>query len=644
MNRISALMVLVLAAAASGCSGTEPTKPTDPPNPPVTPPASRVDELMSIARVQDPATVGTLEDALKTGTLEEREVAAFGLGQLGLSWEPIPDEVRKRAEDALVAALASETEAAVRDRIIEGLGKVGRDAALAALTPLVGASAKAAERARAAIALAFIATNSQLMLVSAEARDAMVQMLKDPDVSVRYGGAYGLLRYRDPATKGALLEALADADPNVRTTLLKVLGTLGGPEDVAAVAPLVGDADDRVASEAARTLTRYAVKCMSDDCPAFDALKGAAGPWRPAVMQAVTQQVWVDARAMELFQARFDEYAQAMSLDADTRALMQCQAAFGHDRAAGAVTLIPQCGQGVVSDVQRDVLKARALVSKGGPDLEALLKSPSFLVRGAATPGAPATALAGLLADPDPIVTGLAAARAEELMAMDLGADLVKALTRLTGPDAPADSQEGVLYLLSAVGALDVKEAVAVVTTLVDAEPYTVRQTAALALTKLMGETKVARLPAKLGDAPEIGETTVRVKTSRGDIRIKMLVKDAPRTAKNFVDLVGKKHYDGITIHRVVPNFVSQMGDPRGDGSGGPGYDIPCEINMHRYGAGTVGMALAGRDTGGSQLFIAHAPQPHLDGLYTTFGEVLEGLDIANGLSEGYKILEASVE
>jgi len=637
MKRMSAFLVMMLAAA-SGCSGTDP-EPT-----PVTPQPSRVEELLSLARVQDPASEKTLEDALGTGTPAEREVAAFGLGQLGTAWEPVPEEVRKAAEDALVAALASEKEAAVRDRIIEALGKVGRDAGFAALTPLLDASAPAAERARTAIAVSFIARSTQGKLVSPEARDAMVAMLKDADASVRYAGAYGLVRYRDPATKTALVACLSDSDPNVRSTCVKAFFYIGAPEDAPELAKHVGDSDDRMAAEAARTLTRLAVKCTTDDCPALDALVAAPGPWRPAVMQAVAAEAWLDARAMPLFKARFDEYTGAMALDAKTRALMQCQAALGHDRAAGAITLIPQCGTGEIGDVQRDVLKARALVAKGGPELEALLGSASFLVRGAAVPGAPATSLSTLLTDPDPIVTGGAAARAEELMATNVGPDLVKALIRLTGPAAPPDAQEGVLSLLSAIAALDVKEAIDTVTPMLEAEPYAVRQAAAHTLTKLTGEAKTARLPAALGPAPTMAKTTVRVTTSRGDIRIEMLVDDAPRTAKNFVDLVESKFYDGITIHRVVPNFVAQMGDPRGDGSGGPGHDIPCEINMHRYGAGTVGMALAGRDTGGSQLFIAHSPQPHLDGLYTTFGEVIEGLDVANGLSEGDVIVEARVE
>jgi cyclophilin family peptidyl-prolyl cis-trans isomerase len=88
----------------------------------------------------------------------------------------------------------------------------------------------------------------------------------------------------------------------------------------------------------------------------------------------------------------------------------------------------------------------------------------------------------------------------------------------------------------------------------------------------------------------------------------------------------------------VVPDFVVQGGDPRGDGSGGPGWVIPCEINPRRYGEGTVGMALSGQDTGGSQFFITLAPQPHLDGRYTVFGEVVSGMEVVRALEEGDRI------
>ncbi|MDH3529211.1 MAG: peptidylprolyl isomerase, partial [Acidobacteriota bacterium] len=112
--------------------------------------------------------------------------------------------------------------------------------------------------------------------------------------------------------------------------------------------------------------------------------------------------------------------------------------------------------------------------------------------------------------------------------------------------------------------------------------------------------------------------------TTKGEFRIEFFPQAAPLTVENFVNLAKSGYFNGLAIHRVVPNFVVQDGDPRGDGSGGPGWHIRCEINEIGYERGSVGMALSGKDTGGSQWFVAHSPQPHLDGGYTVFGKVNE--------------------
>lgn len=125
------------------------------------------------------------------------------------------------------------------------------------------------------------------------------------------------------------------------------------------------------------------------------------------------------------------------------------------------------------------------------------------------------------------------------------------------------------------------------------------------------------------------------LQTNKGKVTIQLQADYAPITVANIMHLTRKGYFDHMTLHRVVPNFVVQAGDPRGDGSGGPGYAIPCEINLQRFGRGAVGMALAGKDTGGSQFFICHSPQPHLDGGYTVFGQVVVGMNVADLLEEG---------
>ncbi len=122
------------------------------------------------------------------------------------------------------------------------------------------------------------------------------------------------------------------------------------------------------------------------------------------------------------------------------------------------------------------------------------------------------------------------------------------------------------------------------------------------------------------------------IETDKGNIIIELFEKDAPKTVANFEKLIKEGFYDGLSFHRVIPDFVIQGGCPKGNGSGGPGYTIKCETkgNPRKHGKGALSMAHAGKDTGGSQFFITHSPQPHLDGVHTVFGQVMEGMDVVN--------------
>ncbi len=133
--------------------------------------------------------------------------------------------------------------------------------------------------------------------------------------------------------------------------------------------------------------------------------------------------------------------------------------------------------------------------------------------------------------------------------------------------------------------------------------------------------------------------------TEKGSFTIDLLPEDAPLTVDNFINLAKSNYFDGLTVHRVVPNFVMQDGDPRGDGNGGPGWEIRDEINMVPYERGSVGMALSGKNTGGSQWFVTHSPQPHLDGGYTVFGKVNEtDMKIVDTIVRGDKIISVKID
>jgi cyclophilin family peptidyl-prolyl cis-trans isomerase/HEAT repeat protein len=134
------------------------------------------------------------------------------------------------------------------------------------------------------------------------------------------------------------------------------------------------------------------------------------------------------------------------------------------------------------------------------------------------------------------------------------------------------------------------------------------------------------------------------VTTDKGSFTIRLLPDEAPLNVDNFIQLAKRRYFNGITVHRVVPNFVIQDGDPRGDGNGGPGYQIRCEINKVPYERGAVGMALSGKDTGGSQWFVTHSPQPHLDGGYTVFGNVIAGMETVDGVVRGDVIRKIEIK
>lgn len=133
------------------------------------------------------------------------------------------------------------------------------------------------------------------------------------------------------------------------------------------------------------------------------------------------------------------------------------------------------------------------------------------------------------------------------------------------------------------------------------------------------------------------------MKTTKGTITLELFEKDAPNTVKNFADLANKGFYNGLAFHRVIADFMIQGGCPNGTGTGGPGYQIKCELNDNKHEPGTLSMAHAGRDTGGSQFFICHVACPHLDGQHTVFGKT-ENMDVVNAIDQGDLIETLTIE
>ena len=138
---------------------------------------------------------------------------------------------------------------------------------------------------------------------------------------------------------------------------------------------------------------------------------------------------------------------------------------------------------------------------------------------------------------------------------------------------------------------------------------------------------------------------SVSIETSKGNIEVDLFAADAPMTVNNFVFLAREGFYDGVAFHRVIENFMIQGGDPTGSGSGGPGYRFADEFdgNPNKHAAGSLSMANAGPGTNGSQFFVCHGPQPHLDGLHTVFGKVSGGQDIVDAIAQGDAMVKVTI-
>lgn len=254
------------------------------------------------------------------------------------------------------------------------------------------------------------------------------------------------------------------------------------------------------------------------------------------------------------------------------------------------------------------------------------------------------------LMDPDLVVRATAA----EALGKSKDRESVPALIQTLDTIDPKADVEVVMAIVDALGAIGDRAAGPVLRRLALDPERNVAQHARDALKSLGLPAPATEVPAKTDPVPQaalefVARTTeagrqgdpltATVVTSRGNLVLKLFPEEAPLTVYSYVTLARKGYFDGIIFHRVVPNFVVQGGDPRGDGWGGPGYTIRCEYNPLRYDRGAVGMALAGKDTGGSQWFITHSPQPHLNGRFTIFGQLVEGGDVLDSLTEGDRIV-----
>jgi cyclophilin family peptidyl-prolyl cis-trans isomerase/HEAT repeat protein len=337
----------------------------------------------------------------------------------------------------------------------------------------------------------------------------------------------------------------------------------------------------------------------------------------------------------------------------DDVAWLDCRLAAAMDRQTGVLAEALRCGGERIPDARRLSLGLREVAQTpgqgGAKEAVAYLRHPDAKVRLAALEALGARpvpealeSLRALMKENDLVAAASAASVAGKMKATEALPEVRALAARVPQETDLAESVAGALV------ALEGKEAEPVLREWLKHPHANVRRVAAEALSGLTGQpvrSSRVELPAEAFRPPAAPEgAKLTFHTRKGNFTVALDTREAPLTSGNLYSLARKGYFRGITFHRVVPDFVAQGGDPRGDGEGGPGYSIRCEMTRRPYLRGVLGMALSGKDTGGSQFFFTHTPQPHLDGRYTSFGEVVAGLEVVDALLEGDVILEVRAE
>lgn len=624
-------------------------------------PAVRERVALAIGRIGDKRGAEALIAAIqKDGDQSVRAMTAFALGEM---------EDAQAAAPLLDAVNSPKEPLGVRARAIEALGKIGSiqanaeklgQTALDSISQSLVGHLPATDAALLADQklLASLTITALMRLRTPASAEPLARQLKSKDAEIRAQAANALARLRRPigGAVPALIEALNDGDADVRANAARALGV---SKDARAVDPLLKTLHDK--SEHAQVNTVRALATIGDrrvvqpliELAKLSDPKAMLHRQRPPSLNLMLECVAAlgtlkDERALpflrqlrtaggvganpevEMAIARFGEKEFFAALDegslprGDWRKIANLASALGELRTERAQNLLSV----LLAESDHGKLDVRALPAI----LRALAKFKPAGMPGILRQQAPLrdvgvrATVASLLGDwqSDENLDALAKFFAQSRTDAENDARLaaLNSLSKYKSPRAieaiktALDDRDHLVRrqavdLLKQTGAGDFSDRIGIVQTGHD---------------KLFYQRVAARLNKKV---------TATIHTDKGVIKLELFPQDAPITVDSFITLARKGFFNNLTFHRVVPNFVIQGGDPRGDGEGGPGYQIRCEVNTRPYARGAVGMALSGKDTGGSQFFITHSPQPHLDGGYTVFGQVTSGMDVVDRIARG---------
>lgn len=616
-----------------------------------------------------------------------RAMAAFALGEVE----------SPSGADALILALKRTGEPGeVRARILEAMGKVAAalpetdEAHMAALGEAIlsGLSVEAARGAQSDKNVVLAGLTAALRAHPSNTSRVVAKFLSHKDERIRADALNTLARLRTKDANEQVRPFLAnDPSPIVRANAARVLGA---SEDGASLDALLSrataDVDERVRVSSVRALgalkdTRAAASLLQRAATLFTAYRAgrAVGTRHPRETGELLEVATAlgrmlantgDARAV----AWLKEFREAEEMQAPEIEIAFAQTAPGaylrgapFDKlsdeamravvrkdwrvassvaqglgAIGAITAT-EAGSGIIG-LQADAqITLRALLDDA--EMPALAVPDLLRALSSFKPTDGAEILRKHLGAKDPIVRAAAA----ELLG-EAGPDELSARALLAAlPVAMRDEvNDAALSILDALAKQKSATGNAAIRTALDSTDHLVRRRAVSLLQANGGGDFASRtgMVATLNTLTDYRRATARhngrvralVTTDKGAFTIELLPDDAPLTVDNFVQLAERGFFSNLTFHRVVPNFVIQGGDPRGDGNGGPGFQIRCEINEQEFERAVVGMALSGKDTGGSQWFVTHSPQPHLDGGYTVFGRVVSGMDVVDAIERGDRI------
>jgi cyclophilin family peptidyl-prolyl cis-trans isomerase/HEAT repeat protein len=690
-KRRRVFLASVALAAAAACRTSTPTPSA--PSPAPTGPAA----------VPSPAPTPASAAALRAWSAEDAFVALMELEDRRAFDGKILEAAARHAEPAvraraclalgriadekggpLLETLLSDRDASVRASAAFGAQLAGDPSRTSALIPHLADPDPSVAAAAASAISALARPDGQEALLAAVAaaaspdpRAAMVQALwragdersaaaarvwtADADPRVRKAALYAIARKPVEGSRQALTAALLDEDADAAAWAARALGILGKPEAIAPLAQALDSGKPHLVTNAlaaleailekspgatlpaalpSRTLELSAEANPNIAVPALVLLRQFAGSDR-----RVRQRLWSVAssgmgrrREIALQSAISSQKERGIAL---LDAAIEAPEVSLRGAAADSLTFLPVAAAAprrarLASDAA-PLPRAKAIASLATPEavvaerglVEAALSDPDAGVRAAAVDAL------GSVGDADASAAILEA---------------VKASAGDANPDVALSALDYAEKKRGDAGARAIAEAVY-------ALPRTVvkRRARTLLVSGFQGDGTVYPMPEYVTGKGEADyrallavartQTEIaQIETAKGTLTIRLARAQAPLTVENFVTLAARGYFDGAPFHRIVPNFVVQDGDPSGTGWGGPGWEIRDEIHTIPYGTGTLGMALSGPDTGGSQWFVTHSPQPHLDGRYTVFGQLVGGADVLERLEQGDVIRRLTID